>query len=614
MREIILTILLASTVAQVANAAGAPSSSIRCPSTCTPSSEFPLTAHHTGHIVVGQSSAHACYGTLVSPAGHVLTAGHCVVTNKENALSAFQSSVRLRMYDCCEMDLRLVHFNALYDSALLLAPSEAAQRYGWADIERVSLDGLLNGAELLRAGHGTACGVAPDSNKLDWALTCGSKPGDSGEALLLPNGKIAGHITSGTIVGTLKASSFGRSLGNSFATTSFPTYFYNLAFGAPLPFVGEGGGRDPIRLGDTLEFTVSVYNGEIMGASPGGELIISFDPPSDSVDCTVTPPQAATVAVHYPGEVVPTMAGDTTVLTTKVVVVRSALRWEPGERRDFTCRIVPTSLGPVKIRYRAALDWLDATHQFGDPREAPERDEQEWPVRTRQIDVIDPAAILWTGPAYAIDSESATLSGDSTFNIGWGTIAGAYYEYGQTSSYGSTTPHGEGQSIPDSVVTGLDCGTEYHYRVVLQVNRPEGLETIVGNDRTFKTLPCNRPIRDLSAINAGACGTYVSLNSRISISDNPAVLVWTAGLCILGNCTPETSFTRMSFGLPALNGLPPFRLEGLACGRTYLVRLTAYSDNNTPLCTVDPQGPLPTCPELTVETQPCGLPVTNCRD
>jgi DNA-binding beta-propeller fold protein YncE len=63
------------------------------------------------------------------------------------------------------------------------------------------------------------------------------------------------------------------------------------------------------------------------------------------------------------------------------------------------------------------------------------------------------------------------------------------FEYGETASYGTSTPEGdlgtaEGDQKVTAPLTGLHPGTTYHYRVVATV---EGLGTAFGPDRTFVT-------------------------------------------------------------------------------------------------------------------------------
>ena len=74
------------------------------------------------------------------------------------------------------------------------------------------------------------------------------------------------------------------------------------------------------------------------------------------------------------------------------------------------------------------------------------------------------------------------------------------FEFGKTSAYGGVVPGPEGnggtrtvsREVPQEVLTGLDAGTEYHYRVVAE-NRSG---TTTTDDRTFTTFPQVGDIKD----------------------------------------------------------------------------------------------------------------------
>jgi hypothetical protein len=94
-----------------------------------------------------------------------------------------------------------------------------------------------------------------------------------------------------------------------------------------------------------------------------------------------------------------------------------------------------------------------------------------------------------TGTASAIALTAATLNGTANPN---GTATTAYFQYGLTTGYGGSTPvQSVGAGLADVAIgggsiTGLRCGTVYHFRAVA-VN---AAGTTNGTDATFATTPC----------------------------------------------------------------------------------------------------------------------------
>jgi len=100
-----------------------------------------------------------------------------------------------------------------------------------------------------------------------------------------------------------------------------------------------------------------------------------------------------------------------------------------------------------------------------------------------------------TGSASSVGGTVATLNGSGNPQ-GCNTIG--YFEYGLTDTYGQTSSSvylGNGSSlVPYNVtVTGLQTGTLYHFRAVVE----SGGGTVTGDDETFTTLvptPLNPPV------------------------------------------------------------------------------------------------------------------------
>jgi hypothetical protein len=101
--------------------------------------------------------------------------------------------------------------------------------------------------------------------------------------------------------------------------------------------------------------------------------------------------------------------------------------------------------------------------------------------------IISPPAVT-TGPATLVGEFGATLNGTVTPN---GGPTQAYFEYGPTTSYGSTTSAqdvGIGfTGVPVSqAVSGVACNTTQHFRAV----GTNAAATSYGGDQTFTTAAC----------------------------------------------------------------------------------------------------------------------------
>ena len=128
----------------------------------------------------------------------------------------------------------------------------------------------------------------------------------------------------------------------------------------------------------------------------------------------------------------------------------------------------------------------------------------------------DPPPTAVTVAATGITQAGATLNGTVNPN---GSATTSYFEYGTTTSYGSTSDVfsiGSGTSNVDlnHPVSNLTCGTLYHVRLVAQNNA--GIAN--GSDATFTTSACpaslrvtvdNLPVRDSEFAGDGQCRSAV---------------------------------------------------------------------------------------------------------
>jgi hypothetical protein len=152
--------------------------------------------------------------------------------------------------------------------------------------------------------------------------------------------------------------------------------------------------------------------------------------------------------------------------------------------------------------------------------------------------VIDnrPAPTVSVGHATLITKSSAKLNATVNPN---GVATTAYFQYGRTASYGSTTPNetlGSGVTalaLELGAVTGLACGTTYHFRAVAT----SAVGPTNGADATFTTTACGPAISLFTAspvlVNSGG-------SSLLSWSVEPGATLTLNGSPIAGPTGSQT--------------------------------------------------------------------------
>jgi hypothetical protein len=181
-----------------------------------------------------------------------------------------------------------------------------------------------------------------------------------------------------------------------------------------------------------------------------------------------------------------------------------------------------------------------------------------------------PTAI--TGPVSAVGSTSATATG--TVNPG-GVSTTWHFEYGKSTSYGSTTSStnaGSGTAnVPVSgALTGLAQGTSYHYRVVATSSSG----TSHGADGIFTTLAAPGVVTS-----AASSVTVSSATLNGSVDPNGRATTWYfeyGTSTSYGSKTPAKSAGTGTGSAPV-----SAQVSGLTGGRTYHFRLVATSDAGT---------------------------------
>lgn len=182
-----------------------------------------------------------------------------------------------------------------------------------------------------------------------------------------------------------------------------------------------------------------------------------------------------------------------------------------------------------------------------------------------------PVAI--TGPVTSVDADSATLKG--TVNPG-GEPSTWRFEYGKTTSYGSKTPWqnaGNGTANVDvaAVVSGLDAGTTYHYRLL--ATNDDG--TATGSDGIFTTTGAEPKATTGSATDIGPTSALL----RGTVDPNGQA---TTAYFDYGSSTSygkRTVTTNVGSGTSAKDFSA--RITGLTPGKTYHFRLVAKNASGT---------------------------------
>jgi hypothetical protein len=111
-------------------------------------------------------------------------------------------------------------------------------------------------------------------------------------------------------------------------------------------------------------------------------------------------------------------------------------------------------------------------------------------------------------PATNVGSDQATLNG--SVNANYGPTATISFEYGTSTSYGSTanatpsTTNGTILTNATATLTGLIANTTYHYRTKTTV----GANTYYGSDVTFTTFTAGGPIISNVFLSTSTSGTF----------------------------------------------------------------------------------------------------------
>ncbi|HXJ74293.1 MAG TPA: SH3 domain-containing protein, partial [Candidatus Dormibacteraeota bacterium] len=172
--------------------------------------------------------------------------------------------------------------------------------------------------------------------------------------------------------------------------------------------------------------------------------------------------------------------------------------------------------------------------------------------------------------ASSITADSAQLNGYINPN---GSATTAYFEYGTTASYGSTTLSGNFGLLAQNIgfnVTTLAPNTTYHFRIVAS----NGTGTSPGADTTFTTADTGAPAAQTLAATAVTTSS-AQLNGSINPSGFSTTAYFEYGLTTsYGSSTASANFgtTVQNIG---------FVQTGLSPNSTYHYRLVASNSQGT---------------------------------
>ena len=177
-----------------------------------------------------------------------------------------------------------------------------------------------------------------------------------------------------------------------------------------------------------------------------------------------------------------------------------------------------------------------------------------------------------TAAATAVTATTAYLNGTINPN---GQATTAYFQYGLTTSYGSTTSTqnvAAGTTMRVATgLTGLAANTVYHFRAVAS----NGGGTVYGADMTFQT-----PLPPPSGTTMAA-SEVASSQAALNASVNPQGLATTYHFDFGTTTTYGFSSVETSAGNGTAAVAVKLPVAGLAAGTTYHYRVTITSPNGT---------------------------------
>jgi plastocyanin len=184
-----------------------------------------------------------------------------------------------------------------------------------------------------------------------------------------------------------------------------------------------------------------------------------------------------------------------------------------------------------------------------------------------------PTPVATTNPATKVAAFSATLNGSVNPR---GATTMVHFQYGLTTSYGSTTPmqtqNGNTLRPVSANITGLLANRTYHFRIVAHNNGG----TRFGADRTFTTLTATGP----PVVTTNPATLIASFSATLNGSLNPHGLTTTVHFqygttTAYGSTTPIQTQTGNTYRNIAAN------ISGLSPNTIYHFRIVATNSAGT---------------------------------
>ncbi len=248
-----------------------------------------------------------------------------------------------------------------------------------------------------------------------------------------------------------------------------------------------------------------------------GSQTISATIASNNVNVNFTYPSGSVNYIEYNGTVV-------SALTSDAVSSYFVFRPSVVPTAAVKCRLVANTdaaiaAGPLVAGQSLTINGLTRTDMAAVAAQISSMTANQSATFPRPIEFItlglsNLGAAVTTGAASSITGAAATLNGSAIPN---GVSTTAYFQYGLTTSYGSTTSSqslGSG-SNPVNVarsISGLALNNTYHFRLVATNSRG----TAYGADQTFSTVPMPAP-----TVSAQSTGEVANTTAALAALVNP---------------------------------------------------------------------------------------------